>query len=57
MVRKEEVEGGKGEQRQNPIDDIKEFVDIPSVTGSYCRVLNQENGRKFIFKRSFWLQG
>lgn len=57
MVRKEEVEGGKGEQRQNPIDDIKEFVDIPSATGSYCRVLNQENGRKFIFKRSFWLQG
>ena len=57
MVRKEEMVGGKSEQRPNPIDDTKEFVDIPSTTGSDCGVLNQENGRKFIFKRSFWLQG
>ena len=52
--REDEMEGGKGEQRPNPADDSKELVDVPTTTGSYYRMLSQEDDSTFIFKRSFW---
>lgn len=56
MDRKEEIDCGKGNHRPYSVDDSN-LVFITSVIEIPGRMLNQENDRKFIFSKSFWLQG